>query len=389
LLLSSVHDEKPVGGKKKHADDATSAKERKPSREKLDAAAKNKKRQRLASLTSKKKHRGSHFHRNLDDISKLLDKKKKNTLLSKTCGKMAIAKSDAGRSTLKERKATSNNLRTTNTQHRSNRNDPTVRKKMGSQTKNKNTLKRDRNRGVAETNAKRDKADRSREASKKLEAKGASEESSIEAPSTARIDAILDKKRKNSEQKTNHTSNSSSCSNETSNAEFLPMTPRRIVRSDTTLVVGETPVPKGNGMRFEAVVGETPVPGNGPRSLQTNAGETPTYENNKLGATPMSSAPFFSPPVLPSPINFPTASPAENTTIPPKQPVKLFGLLKRTNSIGSRGKLRNWNGTLHDRVAANNSVKTLSAAETKNGGKRKANDSSSIDKARAFLRSKS
>ena len=415
---------------------AAAAKKRKAaaSREKLQAIAKNKKRQRLASLTSSKKknHRGSHFSRNLGDISKLLETKKtkktkpipSSSSHSSTRGKMGIANSEDGaKATLKERKATSNNVTSTTTRHhRSEKVDPSVRQK-------KQNNRSDMNRGNAETKVKLgEEAIQSRGRSKiPSQPKEVSQQVIHEqaAPSIDQNEAITpDNKRKRNKHSNDSTSgisnsnrsNSNSGSNRSRNIEVLPMTPRRTVRSDTTLVVGETPVPSTR--RFEAtVVGETPVPGNGSTRMLERmvVGETPTYENNNsgFGSTPRSmlsssseNYPFFSPPVLPSPTKLPSTASvlaqdkntSSSSTVPlqpPKQqPVKLFGtvkLLKRTNSIGgSRGggkmmmKNHSWDGNVQNRVAnKNGAAKALPAAARKGDG------TSSIDKARAFLRAKS
>jgi hypothetical protein len=413
----------PGSGKiKNFADETTTtvaAKKRKAAyREKLLAIAKNKKRQRLASLTTKKKHRGSHFSRNLDYISKLLEKKKTKTILSSsnsTCGKMGIANSDDGaKATLKERKTSKNNFATTTTRNHGSENvDLSARTKVDRQEKKKHS---DMNRGNAETKVKRgEEVIQSRGRSKRpSQPKEVSQQAINEQapPSIDLMETILDNKRKRNNHNNNNTNdnsngngNNNSGSNGSRNVEVLPMTPRKTLRSYATLVVGETPVPT---RRFEAVVvGATPVAGNGSsRVLETIVGETPTYENNSFGSPPRSLSsssenyPFFlSPPVLPSTASV-SAEEKQSTIplLPQQQPVKLFGtvkLLKRSNSIGgSRGgkmmKKNNWGGNVQNRVANNNSAaNALSAASRKSGSKRKGDGSSSIDKARAFLRSKS
>jgi hypothetical protein len=442
----------PGGGKKKQQDraDETSktaaavaaaARKRKAaaSRGKLQAIAKSKKRQRLASLSSSKKknHRGSHFSRNLGDISKLLETKKTKKTKpissssslsnSSTRGKMGIAKSEDGaKATLKERKASSNNITTATAGHRhSKKVDISARTKLDREKKKKKNS--DMHRGNAEAKVKRgidvlQSGGRSKRPSP-------SKEVSLQAiheQAAPLIDPMettaLDNKRKRNKPNDNTTNNNgisnrgnnNSGSNKSRNIEVLPMTPRRTIRSDATLVVGETPVPSTR--RFEAtVVGETPVPGNGSSGMLETmiVGETPTYENNNsgFGSTPRSmlsssseNFPFFSPPVLPSPTKLPSTASVmaqdKNFTSmiplqpPQQQPVKLFGtvkLLKRTNSVGgSRGsgnmmmKNRSWDGNVQNHVVnKNGAAKALPAAARKGDG------SSSIDKARAFLRAKS
>ena len=328
LLLDSVLETKnrvdSAEGTKNDADrDAIlAAKKRKSSREKLQAIAKNKKRQRLASLTSKKKHRGSHFHRNLDDISKLLDKTK-----------------------LKERKSSSNNFTTTN-RHQ------------------------DKTRGRAKSQDGKFQ-DRSKRSSKMSNSR---HQTNVDDLLTDPPATISHHKRKNKHLNPNAIPSDSSDSTKSNTTEFLLMTPRKTVHSDTSRIIGETPVPTSTDRRLQTVVGETPIAGNHSRAFQSTVGETPT----SFHSTPMSSEyrppPFLSPPTLSSPMKLPTS--AEEST---KQPVKLFGLLKRTNKIASRG----------SKMATNkNSVQELSLAGNKNGGKRKASGTSSIDTARAFLRSK-
>ena len=313
----------PKASKKKNVD-VEASKKRKT--EKLQNIAKTKKRQRLASLTSKKKHRGSHFHRNLDDISKLLDKTQSKSALSASRGKSKLGRNDKS-ATLKERKSNTDN--------------------------SKSALSAKA--GRAETNKLNpDKNQKSVRSKRPLNATVLRRKDNID-------DLLADPTAKRSS--TNHKaangnpSKKSSTSNQSTTVDALPMTPRRKVRSDAeSRIINETPVPSSSGRRM--VVGETPVPAD-----RTTVAETPTYDN-RFGSTPISSAPFFSPPPLLSPMTLPTPSVEETT----KQPVKLFGLLKRTNSITSRGRME---------------------TGMKGGAKNRAQSTSSIDKGLAFLRSKS
>ncbi len=319
----------------KKKEDDVAAKKRKS--EKLLAMAKSKKRQRLALLSTKRpKYQGSHFHGNRDDLSKLLDKKKPKTSLSKG-------------NSLSQRKSSSSKITTTNNTNKRQRFEkvdptPSVRKKADHQGKNKGNI-RDENKINSE------KVRKSQDRPKRPKPSGG----------RTSIDAILAdpiaRVPQNKSAKTNATTrnNVNVQGNKSSITEVLPMTPRK--SADTARVIGETPVKEGNftpvpKSTARLVVGETPVPNNLSKVV---VGETPTYENN-FRSTPTS--PFFSPPVLPSP------SKLEECKLPSKQPVKLFGLLKRTNNVGL------------------NAPKGLSK---KPAMKR----TSSIDNARAFLRQKS
>ena len=313
----------PKASKKKNVDSEASKKRK---TEKLQNIAKTKKRQRLASLTSKKKHRGSHFHRNLDDISKLLDKNQSKSALSANRDKSKLGRNDKS-TALKERKSNTGN------------------------SKSKLSAKA----GRTETNKLNpDKNQKSVRSKRPLNATVVRRNDNID---DLLADPMAKRSSTNDKIANGNPSRKSSNSNESTTVETLPMTPRRKVRSDAeSRIISETPVPSSSGRRM--VVGETPVPAD-----RTTVAETPTYDN-RFGSTPISSAPFFSPPPLPSPMTLPTPSVEETT----KQPVKLFGLLKRTNSITSRGRME---------------------TGMKGGAKNRAPSTSSIDKGLAFLRSKS
>ena len=327
-------------GKKKEDDSA--AKKRKS--EKLQAIAKSKKRQRLALLTTKRpKYQGSHFHGNRDDLSKLLDKKKQKTAVSKGKSDKSISLTQRKSRRSKTTTTTANTNTNTNKRQRFENVDqtPTVQKRAGHQGKNKGSI-RDENKMNSE------KVRKSQDRPKRPTPSGG----------RTNIDALLAdpiaRDPPNKSAKTDATTrNNVLQGNKNSITEVLPMTPRK--STDTARVIGETPVPEGNftpvpKSTLRLVVGETPVPSNRYKMV---IGETPTYVNT-FGSTPTS--PFSSPPVLPSP------SKLEECKIPSKQTVKLFGLLKRTNSVGM------------------NAPKGLPKKTLKR--------TSSIDNARAFLRQK-
>ena len=329
LLPSGQKDENVHSNRrrKNNVTDTTTAMKRKALKEKMETIAKNKKRQRLASLTSKKKRRGSHFHRNLDDISKLLDSKNAKTIHHSSSSRKRVAMNsrDGIEATLKERKVSENNPGTKSSQNRSHRIGLPARKKMNNQRHRKNNPN----------------------------SRGHSQGKNNDEVRQGEVTQSLGGNK---------------------NTGVLPMTPRKSVRSDTSLVVGETPVPSCAGTRYEAVARETPVTRNDSATLNQIVGETPTNDNS-FGARAMSSSkyPFLSPPSLPSPVKMHTDALVEENAIPLKQPLKLFGtvkLLKRTNSVGSRSKIQDRNFDSSSAVRRNDS-------------------SSSIDMARAFLRSKS
>ena len=384
LWLSSNTDKKTFdstrnpfpGGEKIHAKETSSDKKRKPSREKLQAITKNKKRRRLASLTSKKRNRGSHFHRNFDDISKLLERKKTKFAPSSSGGKKNIYNSDeSAAATIEARKVGDKKFIPTAHQTYSKKAVPSIRKKIEHETKTKNHVSvKAANRINTENILKRSR----------------SVQTNNEFPKTDLSQRILRNRSENSTCYTDiHDTNRSS--NKGSNTEVLPMTPRKTVGSYTASVVGETPVPRNSN----TIVEETPVTSGLPRFSDNIVGETPTSENNSVTTPRMQSASdyhSFSLLALPSPTKLSASTTsAEETIISRKQPAKLFGtvkLSKRTNSNASMGKVKKWEGNGQYSVTNNAAAKSLSRTEVKSGFMRDGEGPSAIEKARAFLRSK-
>mmetsp|Transcript_6624 Transcript_6624/g.19049 ORF Transcript_6624/g.19049 Transcript_6624/m.19049 type:complete len:715 (-) Transcript_6624:1172-3316(-) len=364
------------GGKtvaKSAVNHASLDKKRKLKRERLQELAKTKKRQRLASLTSsKKKHRGSHFHRNLDDISKLLDKKKNAAVITNND---ALAKLKNRKT--RDRKTETNVIRLSSEKSKTNRQDPTPttggsnkrlaisRTEQGyaKQATREPNASRDRNGGIIPL----------------VNRKGISLERRNSKSENDNIKLKINSNNRKKEGISRTKSKSRSIS-----ADSFPTTPQRSLRFDATAVVGETPVPNTPNIQQqpENTVVERPVPG---LRSRIEVGGTPVSNlrsRNVVGETPppgsgasdspMSSSSSdrhsFSPPPLPS--TFVATSSAKDAVAPSKQPVRLFGLLKRASCIDHSG------GKLPSGAPKPDMSK----------GQR---DLASIDKARAYLRRKS
>ncbi|VEU41350.1 unnamed protein product [Pseudo-nitzschia multistriata] len=415
-------------------------KKRKPTRqERLQILARNKKRQRLASLalSSKKKNRGSHFHGHMDDISKLLDQKRwgANARSSSTGKRTAAGTREGVPANPHKRRAGGTSLPAVPDRR-------PIEKPMRTR-ENNIPARTDRNRGDPGVKP-------SRGGPAPARAKDASRPSFTNENAGAMPPADPTRKcnetsRDNSTStstasdanrgaETNHTGSDGGGSNAGSGSHgtiLSPVTtPKRPSRPRCASagVVGETPVPAG-ARSFEFVVGETPVRGTRSRTFvgetpvrggrsrtfvgetpvpaarsRTFVGETPVpvaRSRTFVGETPVpvarsrtfvgetptpgsatpppraSSSPghlwFSPPPLLPSPAKLKTL-PARGAEVPSRQPVKLFGLLKRSSSAHSDGS---------HAAGGTNAVTRASGGRAPRG-----NGPSSIDAARAYLRRK-
>jgi len=385
LWLSSDPDEENVdstgnpfpGREKIRVKKTSSDKKRKPSRQKLEAIARNNKKLRLASLTSKKRNRGSHFHRNFDDISKLLERKKTKSAPSNYGGKTITSNADGSApAVIKDKKVRDKKLIASAQHPHSKKANSSIRKKDEHQTKkvSHNGVK-GTNRMKTEIRFKRRRI----------------EQTDIDFTKSDLNKRNLGNKSENSTFYTEINGTNTVSSNRSSNNEFLPMTPRKTASSYTAPVVTETPVPTDS--RF--VVEETPVASGLPRFSEKIVGESPTFENNSVATPTTSSASYYhsySPPALPSPTNLSASmTMTEATMVSRKQPAKLFGtvkLLKRTNSNASRRKVKIWEKNEQYGITNNAAAKSLSTADRKKAVTRDGEGPTAIEKARAFLRSR-